>query len=178
MFAAVRYFFLCDERDDHQIPNIKVAVEEHEDADRLTNVPFLRHLLRHVLPQMAAGRRRRRIPRRTGLNLANIAFKNLDLAVLRPENQNPTHVTPLIESLATGLFLENLVVVGPRPVPRNEDAIQRLKRLALLRLRRLMEKAFQHKKLITFTREQRLHPRSQWYKSVMIDRETYSVRVD
>ncbi|KAI0041890.1 hypothetical protein FA95DRAFT_636925 [Auriscalpium vulgare] len=40
---------------------------------------------------------------------------DIDLAVLRPEHQNPTHVTPLIEKLAHGLFRESLVVVGDRP---------------------------------------------------------------
>ena len=34
-----------------------------------------------------------------------------DLAVLRPENQNTTHVTPLIDSLAQGWFHEHLHVV-------------------------------------------------------------------
>ena len=37
---------------------------------------------------------------------------SMDLAVLRPENQNPTHVTPFIDSLAQGLFYERLQVVG------------------------------------------------------------------
>ena len=40
---------------------------------------------------------------------------NLDLAVLRPENQRPTHVTPRIAALATGLFREQLVILGRRP---------------------------------------------------------------
>jgi DNA (cytosine-5)-methyltransferase 1 len=40
---------------------------------------------------------------------------NLDLAVLRPENQRPTQVTPRIAALAAGLFREQLVVLGRRP---------------------------------------------------------------
>ena len=40
---------------------------------------------------------------------------NIDLAVLRPENQRPTHVTPRIAALATDLFREQLVVLGRRP---------------------------------------------------------------
>ncbi|KAF8262785.1 S-adenosyl-L-methionine-dependent methyltransferase [Lactarius quietus] len=39
---------------------------------------------------------------------------NLDLAVLRPENQRPTHVTPRIAELAAGLFREQLIVLGRR----------------------------------------------------------------
>ena len=45
---------------------------------------------------------------------------NPDIAVLRPENQRPTHVTPHIAALAAGLFREQLVVLGRRlPVPRS-----------------------------------------------------------
>ena len=40
---------------------------------------------------------------------------NIDLAVLRPENQRPTHVTPRIAALASGLFPEQLVILGRRP---------------------------------------------------------------
>lgn len=40
---------------------------------------------------------------------------NPDLAVLRPENQNPTHVTPLVDTLALGLFREHLQVIGAAP---------------------------------------------------------------
>ena len=40
---------------------------------------------------------------------------NIDLAVLRPENQRPTHVTPRIATLAAGLFREQLIVLGRRP---------------------------------------------------------------
>ncbi|KAA1471594.1 S-adenosyl-L-methionine-dependent methyltransferase, partial [Dentipellis sp. KUC8613] len=48
-----------------------------------------------------------------------------DLAVLRPEQQNPTHVTPLISVLAAGLFRERLVVVGPRPAQPSRAAARR-----------------------------------------------------
>ncbi|KAJ4485596.1 S-adenosyl-L-methionine-dependent methyltransferase [Lentinula aciculospora] len=45
---------------------------------------------------------------------------NIDLAVLKPENQTPTTVTPLIASLAQQYFRENLRVVGARP-PKNSQ---------------------------------------------------------
>jgi len=49
-----------------------------------------------------------------------VGVGNLDIAVLRPENQHPTHVTPRIAALATGLFREQLVILGRRlPVPRS-----------------------------------------------------------
>jgi hypothetical protein len=57
----------------------------------------------------------RRLPSRLPASVANP-----DIAVLRPENQRPTHVTPRIAALATGLFRERLVVLGRRlPVPRS-----------------------------------------------------------
>ena len=53
--------------------------------------------------------------RRAPFRLLPSTMGNLDLAVLRPENQRPTHVTPLIAALAAGLFREQLVVLGRRP---------------------------------------------------------------
>lgn len=43
---------------------------------------------------------------------------NPDIDVLRPENLNPTHVTPRIAALATALFREQPIVLGRQlPVP-------------------------------------------------------------
>ncbi|CAL1693859.1 unnamed protein product [Somion occarium] len=44
---------------------------------------------------------------------------NIDIAVLRPENQERTHVTPLIDELASHpvRFRERLQVIGPAPKP-------------------------------------------------------------
>ena len=53
--------------------------------------------------------------RSTPFRLLPSTMGNLDLAVLRPENQRPTHVTPRIAALAAGLFREQLVVLGRRP---------------------------------------------------------------
>ena len=57
-------------------------------------------------------------PRRAPFHLP-ATVGNPDLAVLRPENQHQTHVTPLIAALAAGLFREQLVVLGRHlPAPR------------------------------------------------------------
>lgn len=57
-------------------------------------------------------------PRRAPFRLP-ATVGNPDLAVLRPENQHQTHVTPLIAALAAGLFREQLVVLGRHlPAPR------------------------------------------------------------
>lgn len=67
---------------------------------------------------------------------------DIDLAVLHPENQVRTHVTPAIAALAQGWFSESLVVVGPPPSKpsldkqqeqlRQERLSHRLHRLALI----------------------------------------------
>ena len=69
------------------------------------------HRLRpHHHPRVHSRRAPFRLPATVG---------NLDLAVLRPENQHQTHVTPHIAALAAGLFREQLVVLGRHlPAPR------------------------------------------------------------
>lgn len=64
-------------------------------------------------------------PTRFGVN-------NLDLAVLRPENQERTHITPLINQLASNpvYFRERLQVIGPQPMPINpQEVIQKNNKL-------------------------------------------------
>ncbi|KAJ7150376.1 S-adenosyl-L-methionine-dependent methyltransferase [Mycena filopes] len=56
---------------------------------------------------------------------------NPDLALLRPENQSPTHVTPLIGALAEGYFHEDLEVVGPPSAKPNIVKIKTQKDQAL-----------------------------------------------
>ena len=51
---------------------------------------------------------------------------NVDLKVLLPKNQQPTHVTPLIDRLSWGLFHERLQVVGaPSKRPTKRELKQR-----------------------------------------------------
>lgn len=47
---------------------------------------------------------------------------NPDLAVLKSENQMPTHITPTIASLAQGLVTEQLIVLGP-PAPTMQKCV-------------------------------------------------------
>ena len=49
-----------------------------------------------------------------------VGVGNLDIAVLRSENQHPTHVTPRIAALAMDLFREQLIVLGRQlPAPHS-----------------------------------------------------------
>lgn len=100
---------------------------------------------------------------------------NLDLAVLKVENQNPTHVTPLIAALAEGLIQEELVVVGPRPTPPAKAVIDAQKERARARLGALIAKARKSKKYVDYKKVDRLQPRSPFVKAVTVDGETYRV---
>jgi DNA (cytosine-5)-methyltransferase 1 len=95
-----------------------------------------------------------------------------DLAVLRPENQNATYVTPRIAKLATGWFRERLVVVGPPPrvdpkIPYHDDLLKRVKEFVQ---RVSMRREIQYRPA-----EQRIHPSSRWLKYITVDGNNYAV---
>jgi hypothetical protein len=161
--------------DNHiQVPMIKNAVEEHEAAEDLLKVPFLAHVLRRVLPHLVPANMRRRQPPRRRLNVNLTSLNRIDIAVLLPENQARTRVTPLIESLAAPYF-QDFSVVGPQPPRPDRKLLQKQKRLASSRLRTLVEKCWKSRRTVSFTREQRLSPRSNWLQAVSIDGEQYEV---
>jgi hypothetical protein len=95
----------------------------------LRSTPLLRLILasspdsggRAITTSHAVGPRHHpRIPARGAPFRISSGVGNLDTSVLRPENQKPTHVTPRIAALATGLFREQLVVLGRKlPPPRS-----------------------------------------------------------
>jgi hypothetical protein len=107
-----------DSRRGEKIPTILEALDTLDDttARTLRSAPLLRFLLaspdsgaRGLTASHLRSRYRSRIHARLPAGVGN-----LDIAVLRPENQHPTHVTPRIAELATGLFREQLVVLGRR----------------------------------------------------------------
>lgn len=109
--------------------------------------------------------------------------KNLDLTVLRPENQNPTHVTPLIDQLAQGWFNERLHVVGVKPPEDHlENEAKRAKRARLWMLQRLGEyierqmskkKASKKTRIDSFTNDDRIV--DEFWRAVVVDGVKYSV---
>jgi hypothetical protein len=141
--------------------------------------PFLQQLLRDAVPTVYTGRPN--LPRLKGTQPnfhAAILKGSIDLAVLRPENQCRTHVTPHIESLASSLFSERFVVIGPpRPLPKKEEVKRREQQdqQATARLRLLIRKALNPHKKIMFKNDQRLKARSNWLQSVTIDDVVYRV---
>lgn len=70
---------------------------------------------------------------------------NIDLEVLRPENQNQTYVTPLIDRLSRGLFREKLRVAGSPPkephLKLNQKRFLRERLLSRLRLANKFDKS-------------------------------------
>ena len=140
------------------------------------SAPFVRHLLSTALPP--DGRRQKSTrsgPKNKHLPKNKALIGNLDLAVLKKENQIPTHVTPRIAALAEGLVREDLVVVGPRPPVRNKDLLQIEKKKAYDQLCRLIAKAKKEIKNIDYQKTDRVSVHSEFYRAVEVDKEIYRV---
>ncbi|KAJ7665420.1 S-adenosyl-L-methionine-dependent methyltransferase [Mycena polygramma] len=97
------------------IPYIRQVLEESGPGQRkLQNSP----LINGVLEMSANAERRQRARPRNPRQKPGTILGNPDLALLKPENQSPTHVTPRIAELAMGYFEETLQVIGAQPKPR------------------------------------------------------------
>ena len=140
------------------------------------SAPFVQYLLRSA---PAPHRRRRKSSTRTGPRIKHLPkinlSSNLDLAVLKVENLNTTHVTPRIAALAHGLVRESLVVVGPPAPARKQDFWQLEKKKEYDYLCRLIAKAKKGNKDIDYKKEDRVSVRSEFYKAVEIEKEIYRV---
>ncbi|KXN85700.1 DNA (cytosine-5)-methyltransferase 1A [Leucoagaricus sp. SymC.cos] len=156
------------------------AIEEAEQEDptiRIRHVPAISHILRSV-PQPRTRARRphlhgpaSRLRIHAGLL---VDLRNPDLAVLKPENQNPTHVTPLIASLARGFVNEELVVIGPPPAKGPDDTMLNKERMAQLSmLWRLIERAKRGMLDVDWKKEDRITPRSNYLRKISVGGESY-----
>lgn len=152
------------------VAELRHALEGLENSRQLRATNIIRHLLTEPAPvilRFAEPRPRLQVP-----PVAVITSRgSKDLAVLRPENQNATHVTPRIAKLATGWFKERLVVVGPPPrvdpgIPY-DDLLKRVKEF-VLRVSMRREIRFR-------PAEQRIRPGSRWLKYITIDGNDYAV---
>ncbi|KAF6754216.1 S-adenosyl-L-methionine-dependent methyltransferase [Ephemerocybe angulata] len=98
---------------------------------------------------------------------------NPDIAVMKAENQNATHVTPRIAALAEGLVSETLRVVGkPIPPPKGRDVYleQRRKRVS-----ELVNAARKRKKEVRWEKPDRLYRGSRFLKQIHVEKTTYRV---
>jgi DNA (cytosine-5)-methyltransferase 1 len=140
------------------------------------STPFVRYLLSAA--PAPDGRRQKPTsngPRNKHLPKNKALIGNPDLAVLKAENQNPTHVTPRIAALAQGLVREELVVVGPPPPARNKDLLNIEKKKAYDHLCRLIAKAKKEIKDIDYQKKDRVSVHSEFYKAVEVEKEIYRV---
>ncbi|KAF8899291.1 S-adenosyl-L-methionine-dependent methyltransferase [Infundibulicybe gibba] len=152
---------------------LQEALTECVESRRIREIPIIQHLLKAAPPPpeklrkaMLVAPRNRRFPPLLAL------VRNPDLAVLKPENQNPTHVTPRIAALAQGLIRENLVVVGPPPSPKNKNILEIQRQKIRDRVCELLKWAHRFKE-IDYRREDRLSYTSRFLKAVTINGEVY-----
>ncbi|KAI0066707.1 S-adenosyl-L-methionine-dependent methyltransferase [Artomyces pyxidatus] len=101
-------------------------------------------------------------------------LSNKDLDVLRPENQNPTHVTPRIGALAFGYFRESLFVLGPRQPAPSRVLQERQRKADLAFLKKCLLSARNEHSTISLPPEWRLKNTS-FTKGVRVDDENYFV---
>ncbi|KAG5642233.1 hypothetical protein DXG03_003378 [Asterophora parasitica] len=160
------------------ISEIEDAVNECDDPAALkSKSPILRHILskatstssRPALRRGAASRRGRKAP------LIKALAGDLDLAVLKKENQNATHVTPRIAVLVQGLVREELVVVGERP-PRVDKALKAAQQEAASnRLVELANKVNQAAGKVECHREHFIGAGKKYLRAVGIDGQRFEI---
>ncbi|KAF9469584.1 S-adenosyl-L-methionine-dependent methyltransferase [Collybia nuda] len=159
------------------ISEIQTAVEGYENPQHLITTPIIKYLFRRA-PNIPAYERRprRQINTTQGPPPMKSILGNPDLAVLKPENQTPTHVTPSIASLARGFVTEQLIVLGPPPPPPpNKGTLAAQEEAAHKRLCRLITAAKVRRKNATWKQNDRYNPKSRYLKVIEINHETYRV---
>ncbi|RDB29208.1 DNA (cytosine-5)-methyltransferase 3 [Hypsizygus marmoreus] len=166
------------------IPELQEAIEE-SDLPHLKSSPLIRQLLRKAPSSSTTFRGR--APKRAGLPQRSrnpppirSLLGNIDLAVLKAENQTPTHVTPLIASLAQGLVFEELVVVGVRPPAPNKAALEEQKQRQHERLCALIKEAVRvermgKRRVVDIRREDYVDRKRRFATEVKIDGRVYKI---
>ncbi|KIL00792.1 hypothetical protein PAXRUDRAFT_29521 [Paxillus rubicundulus Ve08.2h10] len=153
------------------IPKLRQTLEIIPNADKLRESYIIRRLLSNKAPVIPRKINISKIARAISPSIPEIQYKgNADLAVLRRENQIPTHVTPYISQLAMGLFKEKLKVVGRHPPPEPALPTDEL----TLRVQGFLMRVSMRRRP-QFRVEQRIAKRSHWLKYVTIDGINYSV---
>ncbi|TFY63292.1 hypothetical protein EVJ58_g3345 [Rhodofomes roseus] len=169
------------------VPLISVILSEIQHGGRLKRVPAVRQLLEgkvpisrlsmpEAIPAASTGRQHRQLG-----NHPRIFHQvnNIDLAVLRPENQNPTRVTPLIEQLARGWFNERLFVVGAklpeehREIEANRAHLWMRQRLGEYIERQMSKKESKKKRFDSYANGDRIV--DEFWGAVLVDGVKYSV---
>ncbi|KAI0828845.1 S-adenosyl-L-methionine-dependent methyltransferase [Trametes gibbosa] len=167
--------YIKEEDVQEAMPTFRMALDccEPDLRQRISAVRFVAELLRRQptpYSQIVIPRTQVRPP--LAVNMESPTC-NLDVLVLRPERQNPTHVSGLVDSLALGLFHEHLKVVGPPPKHPIKHALKRQRGAMHLALAKLANRCTEEKVTVAFPAVRRLH--DQFWSAVIIDGVTYEV---
>ncbi|PPQ99529.1 hypothetical protein CVT24_005319 [Panaeolus cyanescens] len=160
------------------VKEIEQALDDIPDrlANQMRDVPLIKAILRK---SSSTPRNRRRnnaaAPRRPMTAALKVHAGDLDFAVLKSENQNTTHVTPLIASFARGLVSEQIVVVGPQPPSIDETLVARRNALRTQTLKSLVMRATRPKVQIDCDKKDRIDVRSDIYSQVTIEGKTLKI---
>ncbi|KAI0756373.1 S-adenosyl-L-methionine-dependent methyltransferase [Daedaleopsis nitida] len=147
--------------------------------EQLTHLPDEKPYLRQIIhghsvdQQSPRARSTRRATCRRPSFQTHPLTGNIDLKVLLPKNQQPTHVTPLIDRLSWGLFHERLQVVGaPSKRPTKRELKQRQQDSHAHVCELITRCSVDHPR-ITFPAGRRCE--GDYWDAVCIDGETYNV---
>ncbi|KAF8167566.1 hypothetical protein B0H34DRAFT_792278 [Crassisporium funariophilum] len=155
---------------------IQEAIQDEEESKKISSVPFVKHILRRA-PETPGRRHKppRDGPRNKHLPKNKATTGNPDLAVLKAENQNPTHVTPRIAALAQGLVNEELVVVGPPPPTPNKALVEAERIKAHAYLRQLITISKKPKKKLDWQKKDRVASRLDLLSTVKVENDIYNI---
>ncbi|EIW64172.1 S-adenosyl-L-methionine-dependent methyltransferase [Trametes versicolor FP-101664 SS1] len=157
------------------MPFVRTVIDgcEPDVRRRVLDAQFIADLLRRQsTPHVPTSVPRPRVPPPQYVNLTSLTG-NLDLLVLRPEKQNPTHVSALIDVLALGLFHEHLKVVGPPPKHPSKRALKLQQAKMRLALTELANRCIDDNTTINFPHNRRLHEK--YWSAVIVDGVTYEI---
>ncbi|KAF9486388.1 S-adenosyl-L-methionine-dependent methyltransferase [Pholiota conissans] len=154
---------------------IQDIILDEDDPSKIVAVPFVRAILENAPSKLKTlNTSRQRHFTRSRAPPKKPLLGNIDLAVLKPENQNPTCVTPRIAKLAEGYFREEIIVVGSPPGPVDKAALEKRQKIVRKRLWGLIEKT-RMKKSVTANKANRVSIQDDYYTEVNIDGEKYKV---
>ncbi|KAG5635917.1 hypothetical protein H0H81_009679 [Sphagnurus paluster] len=169
-------------KEDHiweSVPELHDAIQDNDDPTKLKSSAIIKHILRKSSFTASSSQRpkRRNFVAPPNRRLALLSTRDIDLAVLKRENQVPTHVTPRIAELARGLVYEELVVVGVRPPPENKALKEAQKEAARQRLRSLVLKVIDRNanKHVSVEKKDRVRPNSRYVRALTVGGIKYAI---
>lgn len=100
---------------------------------------------------------------------------NIDVSLLRQENQNPTHVTSHIANLASGLFREQMFVVGKRIDKVRKEVLKKRESAQLNNMKKYQRQALLKVKAVKWRPEWAVDRNIGWFQKVEVGGTIYSV---